>query len=222
MFSLLAASLDMTKFCDLPLEIHLDIIDWSLEPPGHSRSRHRFLQLNSLSLVCKYLHRAVAPKIFQKYRLQLREACKDPGHDPRCFLTSTSLLTWNKDGFAARLAHLREKATFVRELRIVDHGQPVGSHTDVGGANKPTPFDSTLVPALLEVLNMLNGVVSVAFEGTKLFPASVHFPGHCGTGCHGCGPRRCLSTETLYSPPRSSLCLAFNPCLFLWVLKRPR
>lgn len=68
-------------------------------------------------------------------------------------------------------------ATFVRELRIVDHGQPVGSHIDVGGADEPAPFDSALVPPLLETLNMLDGVVSVVFEGTKLFPASVHFPG---------------------------------------------
>ena len=171
----------MAKFCDIPLEILLDIIEWSLESSGDRR--HRFLQLNNLSLVCRYLHAATVPNIFRKYRLQLREErdvdCPGPG--PTCFLTGTSLLKWNEDAFHTRLDHLREKATFVRELRIVDFGQPVGRSifiewVDPEEENGPAPFDSALVPVLLGTLDTLSGVVSVVFEGTEEYPPSTNFP----------------------------------------------
>lgn len=172
----------MAKFCDLPLEILLDIIERALAAP---QTRHsRFCQMNNLSLVCKYLNDIMAPNLFRTYRLQLRERSESRSRSKadrsRCFLTGTSLATWVKVGFDARLEHLRKKATFVRELRIVDHGEPVTIFA-LGGdgpktENGPAPFDPSLVPALLETLNTLDGVVSVALEGTETFFPTTHLP----------------------------------------------
>ncbi|KAH9023812.1 hypothetical protein EDB84DRAFT_1508130 [Lactarius hengduanensis] len=161
----------MAKLPDLPLETLLDIIDWSLQSWGHPYDR--FLQLNSLSLVCRYFHDITAPIIFRKYRLQLREAPRKLGApDPTCFLTGTSLLTWNQVGVRARLAHLRENAVFVRELRIVDWGQSLGK-VCLGVEPGPAPFDPAL---LLDTLDALSDVTSVVFEATKQFHRSTHFP----------------------------------------------
>ncbi|KAH8978854.1 hypothetical protein EDB92DRAFT_1852666, partial [Lactarius akahatsu] len=161
----------MAKLPDLPLETLLDIIDWFLQSWGHPYDR--YLQLNSLSLVCRYFHDITAPIIFRKYRLRLREAPRKLGApDPTCFLTGTSLLTWNQVGVRARLAHLRKNAVFVRELRIVDWGQSLGK-VCFGVEPGPAPFDPAL---LLDTLDALSDVTSVVFEATKQFHRSTHFP----------------------------------------------
>ncbi len=164
----------MAKLPDLPLETLLDIIKWSLQSWGHPYDR--FLQLNNLSLVSRYFHDVTAPIIFRNYRLQLREAPRKLGApDPTCFLTSTSLLTWNQVGVRARLAHLRKNAVFVRELRIVDWGQSLGK-VCLGVESGPAPFDPTFMSTLLETLDALTDVTSVVFEATKQFHKCTHFP----------------------------------------------
>jgi hypothetical protein len=198
----------MAKFCDLPLEILLDIIERALDT---SQTRHiRYCQMNNLSLVCKYLNAIMTPKIFRTYRLRLRERC-EPKADAktdrsRCFLTGTSLSTWNEAGFDARLEHLRQKANFVRELRMVDHGQPIIIF-ELGGdgaeaQNCPAPFDSGLVPALLETLNTLSGVVSVAFEGTQTFFPTTHLPEELWHWLSRIKPEK-VSFDGFFSFPRS-------------------
>ncbi len=133
----------MAKLPDLPLETLLDIIDLSLHSWGYPYDR--FLQLNNLLLASRYFHDVTAPVIFRNYRLQLREAPRKLGApDPTCFLTGTSLLTWNQVGVSARLAHLRKNAVFVRELRIVDWGQSLGKGC-LGAEPGPAPFDPTLL-----------------------------------------------------------------------------
>jgi len=198
----------MAKFCDLPLEILLDIIERALDT---SQTRHfRFCQMNNLSLVCKYLSDIMAPKIFRTYRLRLRERCetktKAKTDRSRCFLTGTSLSTWNEVGFDARLEHLRKKANFVRELRIVDHGQPI-TIFELGGdgaeaQNRPAPFDSSLVPALLETLNTLSGVVSVALEGTQTFFPTTRLPEELWHWLSRLKPEK-VSFEGFFAFPRS-------------------
>ncbi|KAI0300006.1 hypothetical protein B0F90DRAFT_569163 [Multifurca ochricompacta] len=164
----------MAKFSDLPLETLLDIIEWSLQSCGHPYDH--FLQLNNLSLVCKYFHDITAPKIFRRYRLQLREASQKLGApDPTCFLTLSPLLTWNQVGVDARLAHLRKNAAFVRDLRIIDWGQSFG-RVYFGFEPGPAPFDPTLMPVLLDTLFTLTGVVSVTFEATKQDHRCTQFP----------------------------------------------
>ncbi|KAI9449271.1 hypothetical protein BJY52DRAFT_1227856 [Lactarius psammicola] len=79
--------------------------------------------------------------------------------DPTCFLTGTSLLTWNQVGVHARLAHLRNNAGFVRELRIVDWGQSLGK-VCLGVEPGPAPFDPTS-PA------------NVSFDGSFTFPSAL-------------------------------------------------
>jgi hypothetical protein len=142
--------------------------------------------MNNFSLVCKYLYDIMAPKIFRTYRLRLRERCETKANAEtdrsRCFLTGTPLSTWNEVGFDARLEHLRKKAMFVRELRIVDHGQPITNFEHGGDSaeeqNRPAPrsFDPSLVPALLETLKTLSGVASVALEGAQTFFPTTHLP----------------------------------------------
>jgi hypothetical protein len=164
----------MAKLSGLPLETFLDIVQWSLQSWGHPYDR--FLQLNNLSLVCRYFHDVTAPIIFRNYMLQLREAPRKLGApDPTCFLTGTSLLTWNEVGIHARLAHLRKNAVFVRELRIVDWGQSLGK-VSLGVEPGPAPFDSTFMPVLLDTLDALTDVTSVVFEATKQFHKCTHFP----------------------------------------------
>jgi hypothetical protein len=174
----------MAKFRDLPLEIILDIIERAL---GTSKTRRvLFFHMSSFSLVCKDLNRIMAPKLFRTYKLQLRESHRTD-IDRRCFLTDASLLIWNKDAFDARLEHLRKKAALVRELRIVDHGQPgtifgkdsESDDDDEGGVENKlelAPFDPTLVPVLLETLNTLDGLVSVVFEGTDTYLPATRLP----------------------------------------------
>src|SRR5260221_13063831 len=85
----------MVKFCDLPLEILLDITERATEPtatgttetetdsPSPSPSRHHTTN-HSLSLVCRYLNGVTARKLFRTYRLQLREkdrVGRHGGHD---------------------------------------------------------------------------------------------------------------------------------------------
>ncbi|KAH8991421.1 hypothetical protein EDB86DRAFT_3079838 [Lactarius hatsudake] len=169
----------MAKLLDLPLETLLDIIGWSLQSWGHPYDR--FLQLNSLSLVYRYFHDITAPIIFRKYRLQLGEAPRKLGApDPICFLTGTSLLTWNQVGVRARLAHLRKNAVFVRELRIVDWGQSLGK-VCLGVEPGPAPFDPALLLDTLDALSDVTEVV-VVFEATKQFYRRSHFL-NCGIGC---------------------------------------
>jgi hypothetical protein len=172
----------MAKFSDLSPEILHEIIECSLlESCGHRTPR--FSHLNNLSLVCKFLHDLTAPRIFRKYRLQVREARGEHRPDPTCFVTGASLLTWNGRAFCERLAHLREKAALVRELVLVDYGQPQplealsappsGLEPESG---RPAPFDFSLVlPVFIGTLDMLSGVVSVAFEGPKLPLPPSHF-----------------------------------------------
>jgi len=155
----------MAKLSDLPVETLLDIIDCSLQSWDHSYDR--ILQLNNLSLVCRYFHDVTAPITFRNYRLQLRESPGKLGApDPTCFLTGTSLLTWNEVGFRARLAHLRKNAIFVRELRIIDWGQSLG-RVCLGHEPAPASFDPTFMSVLLDTLDALTEVTSVVFEATK-------------------------------------------------------
>jgi hypothetical protein len=165
----------MAKLPNLPLETLLEIIDWSLQSWGHPYDR--FLQLNNLSLVSRYFHNVTAPIIFRNYRLQLREAPRKLGApDPTCFLTSTSLLTWNEVGIHARLAHLRKNAVFIRELRIIDWGQSLGK-VFLGAEPGPEPFfDPAFMPLLLDTLDALTDVTSFVFEATKQFHRVTHFP----------------------------------------------
>jgi hypothetical protein len=164
----------MAKLPDLPLETLLEIIELSLQSWSHPYDR--FLQLNSLSLVCRYFHDITAPIIFRKYRLQLREAPRKLGaSDPTCFLAGTSLLSWNEVGIRARLAHLRKNAVFVRELRLVDWGQCLG-RVCLGAEPGPEPFDPTFIPILLDTLDALTDVTSVVFEATKQFLKCTHLP----------------------------------------------
>ncbi|KAF8264540.1 hypothetical protein EI94DRAFT_1805702 [Lactarius quietus] len=164
----------MAKLPDLPLETLLEIIEWSLQSWGHPYDR--FLQLNNLSLVCRHFHDVTAPIIFRKYKLQLREAPRKlGGPDPTCFLTGTSLLTWNEVGVRARLAHLRKNSVFVRELRLVDWGQSLG-RVCLGAEPGPAPFDPAFMPLLFETLDALTDVTSVVFEATKQFHRCTYFP----------------------------------------------
>ncbi len=60
---------------------------------------------------------------------------------------------WDKNGVEARLDHFRKKAAAVRELRIIDHGPQMWCHPESGGEDEPAvPFDSTLVPGLMQIL----------------------------------------------------------------------
>lgn len=165
----------MAKLPNFPLETLLEIIEWSLQSWGHSYDR--FLQLNNLSLVSRYFHNVTLPIIFRNYRLQLREAPRTiGGADPTCFLTNTSLLTWNEVGIHARLAHLRKNAVHIRELRIIDWGQSLGK-VFLGAEPGPEPFDDPeFMPLLLDTLDALTGVTSVVFEATKQFHRVTPFP----------------------------------------------
>lgn len=185
----------MVKLCDLPLEILLEITERATEPTKDSDSRRRST-IGNLSLVCRYLNGVAARKLFRTYRLQLRE--KDDSElsgartaaGPTCFLTGLSLLELHPDGvdLRARLAHLRKKAAFVREIRIVDYGQPPAvyragcAHLKEGDRPPPppaggAPFDLALMmPTLIEALDTLDGVTSVVFESTDVFRPSVRLP----------------------------------------------
>jgi hypothetical protein len=168
----------MAKFCDIPLEILLDIVE---RVPG---------SISPLSLVCRYLNGVTARRLFQTYRLQLREK-KDLGAVPRCFLTGRSLLVLHPDGVEShlRLGHLRKKAAFVRELRIVDYGQ----QWKAGGTGRPRstvpPFDlTTLIPALVETLDALDRVTSVVFETTDTSHPPARLPDELWQWLSRCKP----------------------------------
>jgi len=204
-------SLAMVKFCDLPLEILLDIIDRATEstkdpPPSHP---HGDDSIRCLSLVCSYLNGVTARKLFRTYRLQLRE--KDSDDDsaegaegagaPTCFLTGRSLLELHPDGVEARLGHLRKKAAFVRELRIVDYGQPAVYRTgssaaylkERDGPPPAAPFDLpplVVRPALIETLDTLDRVVSVVFETTDMSRPPARLPDELWGWLSRCKPRK--------------------------------
>jgi hypothetical protein len=203
----------MVQFCDLPLEILLDITERATEPApttpttkdshqtGAAQRNRTICPVRSLALVCRYLNGVAARKLFRTYRLQLREkrekeseAGRPPSpHHPTCFLTGRSLLELRSDGtdVEARLAHLRTKAAFVREIRIVDYGQSQSEwavhppSSNAGGAHPKeedgedgAPFDLrvALVSALVNTLDALDGVTSVVFESTDVFRPAVRLP----------------------------------------------
>ena len=199
----------MVKFCDLPLEILLDIVE---RVPG---------SISPLSLTCRYLNRVTARRLFQTYRLQLRERRRDDSESaragPRCFLTGASLLALHPDGVDARLRleHLRTKAAIVRELRIVDYGQPPhepvhpGCHRGSVAYRKAVswsrgaaaPFDlAALLPALVETLDALDRITSVVFETSDRSRPPVRLPDELWQWLSRCKPGK-VSFEGYFAFP---------------------
>lgn len=216
----------MVKFCDLPPEILLDIVE---RVPG---------SISSLSLACRYLNGVTARRLFQTYRLQLRERRKDDSAEgavrvragvgvgvPRCFLTGRSLLALHRDGVDARLRleHLCKKAAIVRELRIVDYGQPShepdvhsGCHRAASSAAyrnavfgrsrgaaaaAAAPFDITaLLPALVETLDALERITSVVFETTDRTRPPARLPDELWQWLSRCKPGK-VSFEGYFAFP---------------------
>jgi len=193
----------MIKFCDLPLEILLDIVDRAAESTSTTKDPRAHDSIRCLSLVCRYLNGVTARKLFRTYRLQLREK-EDLDSDsgarvPTCFLTGRSLLELHRDGVEARLGHLRTKAAFVRELRIVDYGRPAGSavYYRTGSAaylkegDRPFDLSSPLVvvlPALVETLDTLDRVTSVVFETTDVSRPPARLPDELWRWLSRCRP----------------------------------
>ncbi|KAI0263596.1 hypothetical protein BC834DRAFT_303868 [Gloeopeniophorella convolvens] len=153
----------MAKFSDLPVETIREIITWSLELWRHPYDRRS--QLKVLMLVCRHLGNITRPIAFRKYTLRLRDAPRGlVDHDVlRVFTMSLlDLDIWDSRLIHARLAHLRECSSYVRELRIIDWGKPVGED-DFG----PDSFDSSIMPMLLGTLNYLSGITRVSFETAR-------------------------------------------------------
>ncbi|KAI0263598.1 hypothetical protein BC834DRAFT_971281 [Gloeopeniophorella convolvens] len=154
------------SLCGLPVEIILHVL--SLLPDDNEIERRG--ALNNFSLASRHLYLIATREVFRKYTLVLRRS-ELVRKRPCCPLTGAFLDVWDDHGVRARLGHLRSKARYVRDLRIVDVGQ---SRVAKYRRSSPGPaaFAPEFLPLLMSTLRSLKGVAAVSFE-TERYDASL-------------------------------------------------
>ena len=112
-------------------------------------------------------------------------------------------MEWHQDGIADRLEHIRKNAAVVRELRIVDYGQPMYCSAYLKeGDRPPDPFDLTPALALIEALDIFDRVISVVFEPTNMFHLLARLPDELWMWLSRCKPGK-VSFDAYFAFPDS-------------------
>lgn len=111
----------------------------------------------SLSSTCRSLNATCGIFIFRQYHLDLRR--HELGNPRKNYPPGSDNSRWDTHAINLRLAHLRSKASFVRELFITDRG-------DWGRPNDPEtrqlkPFPDEFMPELLATLRVLCNVTAI-------------------------------------------------------------
>ncbi|TFY81986.1 hypothetical protein EWM64_g2030 [Hericium alpestre] len=160
--------LAMARLTDLSSEILLLIVQLAM-----TSDRWHMLSPKILSLVNKQLNGLCGIFIFAKYTLIFRGV----GIWNTCRRTGLILNKWDGEGVRAHLAHLRSKATCVRQLMIVDGGEllPRGTPGQLQFSRGP-PFPAEIVPELLETLQALTSLKAISFKGYTYNGLRVAFP----------------------------------------------
>ncbi|GLB36879.1 hypothetical protein LshimejAT787_0311660 [Lyophyllum shimeji] len=115
----------------------------------------RMAECRRLSLVCRSLNDACGSIIFSRYRLDIRT---EPGYRRKVYPPGSPTHEWDEATIKLRLAHLRSKAAFVRELTIVDLAW-------LRAALDPEAFSPKLMSELIPVLRTLHSVTSFSLIG---------------------------------------------------------
>ena len=132
---------------DLSNELLLNIVAYLSKVWGRS-------QVSSLSLSCKRLNSCCGYVIFEKYRLCIR-AGRFYGKYLTPLCNSKTIGEWDLDAVKARLRHLREKGSYVRELVVEDWK---------GRGDGPDILPECIIPDLFDALRELNRVSIITFD----------------------------------------------------------
>jgi hypothetical protein len=142
----------MPNLSTLSEDIRYEIVKQLVEPTTQLRYPYKknshILSFTRLSLTCRSLNATCGIFIFRRYHLDLRRWTPLGGDSE-----------WDIGTINLRLAHLRSKASFVRELFITDEGErAIGkdSHT-----HKPKAFPDEYMSELLATLHVLCNVTAI-------------------------------------------------------------
>jgi len=144
----------MPNFATVPSDIRLEIVCLAI---AMSSAKNHWVECHNLSLVCRSLNETCGPIIFRNYHFDIRIPLWPT---KKVYPPGTSISRWDDATIKLRLAHLRSKAPFVREITITDIGR-----NSPEGASVPEAFPPELMSDLLPLLHTLRGVTSVSLVG---------------------------------------------------------
>jgi hypothetical protein len=143
----------MSKLSTLSEDLCLEIVDRLLE--NSEGVKNRIAGLRNLSLTSSSLNYFCGYVIFRTYCLDIRRShWKTTGVYPKGSTTET----WDEGAISQRLAHLKEKSPFVREIYITDQGE---SSYRVSAPSEAVAFHPDFIPELLSTLYLLRGLTAV-------------------------------------------------------------
>lgn len=141
----------MAILLDLSTELLLEIIAYL------STTSTSISTLWPLSSSCKRLNTCCSRWIFKKYYLCIRASSFSRRLKYLTPLDNLKTLdSWDLSAVTARLHHLREKASYVKELIIEDR--------KVGHDDDPDVLPECILPDLLDALQGLNQVTSITID----------------------------------------------------------
>jgi len=145
----------MPTLSTLSEDLLLEIVNRLVE--NYDGFKSQIAGLRSLSLTCSFLNFFCGHVIFRTYRLDIRRfRWQATGAFPKGSITES----WDGGAINFRLAHLRSKAPFVREIHITDQGELASGAFQVAPSGAMA-FPSGFIPELLSTLRMLKGLTSI-------------------------------------------------------------
>jgi hypothetical protein len=147
----------MAMLLDLSAELLLKIIAY-LFTTSTSTSVLPRRPLWPLSFSCKRLNACCSRWIFKKYHLCIRTSNSSRTYNKHLtpLDNSKTLEFWDLSAVTARLHHLREKASYVKELIVEDW--------KVGHDDDPGVFPECIMPDLMDTLKGLSRVTSITID----------------------------------------------------------
>lgn len=143
----------MPTLSTLPEDPCLEIVDRLLE--SYDGYKNQIAGLRNLSLACTSLNFLCGRVIFRTYHLDIRRFhWKTIVSYPKGSTTDN----WDEGAIKLRLAHLRNKAPFVREIYITDQGETVYHAL---APSEAIAFPAKFMPELLSTLRMLKGLTAI-------------------------------------------------------------
>ena len=127
----------------LPSDLSFEILAFLTHNPYDSSRKARISALRNLSLTCSSLNSLCASIIFRTYYLDIRASLSSLYGAPR---------NVDDDNIQTRLAHLKSKAPFIREIYITDQGDSKSSIA---------PFPKSFILELLATLYTLKSLTAV-------------------------------------------------------------
>ena len=145
----------MPNLSALSEDIRYEIVKQLAEPTNRFRYAYEknphIRPFTSLSLTCHSLNATCGIFIFRRYHLDLR---RHTWESKEIYPPGSGSKQWDMGAINIRLAHLRSKASFVRELFITDEGDHAGDTDNPKTFKFPDEFMSELLATLRVLCNV--------------------------------------------------------------------